>query len=157
DVDARTTVMAGLCFLQMTGRDLQRPAGGRKKPHASRPRVERGEVEVGAVLVGLATIEHGRLRLPAFAVNTTGHHAEGDVGRVEPVVRDGCERTGHRRNPVWKCCRAKGRLANRAAVHLRAHIAGEWTVVRRAELHEKIVRVLSIVNGLALTHLARRK
>src|SRR4051812_7250860 len=79
------------------------------------------------------------------------------MGRIEPVVANRRERARHRRDAMRECRRTECRLADGPSVHLQPDIPGDRPVVRRRELHEQIVRMLTIVDGLSLANLAARQ
>src|SRR5256885_10436221 len=60
-------------------------------------RVELDWIEVPSVVVRLAPIKERTFQLPPVGVNAGCDNAEADVGRVLPVVTDGCNRVVHRR------------------------------------------------------------
>ena len=76
---------------------------------------------------------------------------------VEPVMRDGRQWIWHRRDAVRIRSGTEGRLASGPAIELPPHCGDQGPIVFRRELHEQIVRMLSIVNGFALADLAGGK
>src|SRR5213594_5237140 len=130
----------------MASRDLQRPSICRKKPHSSQPGVQRGEVEIRSVLVRFAAVEDRSLSFPSLAVQAASHNAVRDVGGVEPVMRDGCEGTGHCGAAMRKCRGPQRGFANGTTVQLQTDGARQRTIVRRREFHEEVMWMLAVVD-----------
>ena len=67
---------------------------------------------------------------------------------------DGSDRVAHRRRPVRKPRRSECRFASKASVDLPPQRSCDRPIVVGRELHEEVMRVLPIVNRVALAHLA---
>src|SRR5206468_13051750 len=72
-----------------------------------------------------------------------GQDTEGDVRRIQPVVRDGRHRDVRAGVPVHERGRSQGWLAGEPAMDEERAIAARHAV-RARELHEQVVRVLSV-------------
>ena len=107
------------------------------------------------MFVGLAPVEHRGLRLPARSVDARRHDPERHVCGVEPVVRQRRDRVRHRRRPVRKRHRAERRFGRRPSKYLPAQAARQRRVVLGRQLHDQIVRMLAVVDRLAVALLAR--
>ena len=154
DVGPRLRRELGLRFLEMPGRHLHDEVVGRHQAEPARQRIERAEVEVRTLFIGLAAVEDRQLPFPSPVVDTGGDHPEGDVRGVEPVVRDGRNRVGDRRGAMWKRDGPERRLAGEAGIDLPAQRPAQRAIVIGGQLHEEVVRMLAVVNRVALAHLA---
>src|SRR5215831_14447225 len=77
--------------------------------------------------------------------------------RIEPVVRDGRDRIGHRRGTMGICDGSERRLTDRTAVELPAGLTLQRSIVSGCEFHEEIVGMLPVVNLFALADLTARQ
>ncbi len=157
DVDSRAGIVRSFSLGKVARRELQGHGGRRHEPEAAGVPVEGSEVEVGASLVGFAAVEDRGFGLPSLVVDTAGHDTEGNVGRVEPVVRNRRERIWHRRQAVGISGRAEGRLARRPTIRVPAQAPRKRPIVFSDEFHEQIVRVLAVMNARAIAHLTARQ
>jgi len=106
------------------------------------------------MLVGFAAIEDRAFRFPLLAEHSGGHHAVGNVRGVEPVMRNRRDRIRERRETMWKRDRAQRWFACEAAIELPCHGGGQRTLVLRRELHEEVMRMLSIVDRVSIADFA---
>ncbi len=70
-------------------------------------------------------------------------------------MADRRDRIRHGRRTMGKGDRTKGGLAGKTAIELPAHVAAERTVVLGCDFHQQVVRVLAIMNRVAIAQLAR--
>ena len=145
----------GFGFFEVAGRYLQRQTVRGQQRETPRERIERTEIEVPAVLVGLAAVEGGHLHLPATIVDASRDEPERDVRRIEPVVRDRRNRIQHRRHAMRESDRAERWFPCESAINLPAQRTAQRPIVVRRKLHEEVVRMLTIVNRVAVAHLSR--
>jgi len=134
----------------------QAPIRRRIPGEAGRVRIERAAriIEVGAGLVGLTTVEDRRFESQRSREHARGEDAEGDVRSVLPVVHDRRERIVHRRRAMRERDRPHRRLADGRRVQRDADAIGDRALEESGELHDEIVRVLSVVQRLALVRLS---
>jgi hypothetical protein len=102
--------------VQMAGGHLESPSSPRDERQPTGYGIEWAQIEVGAILVGLSFVEQRHLGLQPSIVQFGGDEAEGDVRRVEPMVSNGCDRIGERRDAMRKSCRTQRRLAGKASI-----------------------------------------
>jgi hypothetical protein len=137
--------------LQLFGaRRPPRTPGNQPSPgfrRAQRCAVEARALDVIAILVRLAARELRDLELPVVLDPARRKHAEGDVRRVEPMVRDRRFRAHHRGWPVHECGRTEGRFARKTRVQERTARFPELMREGGGHLHEEVMRVLAIDEG----------
>src|SRR5204863_9007115 len=131
-------------------RHLQRKLRCGEKPETTRERVEGAEIEIGPLFIWLTAIEDRRFGLPPVGVEASRDDAEGNVRRVEPMVRNRRQRVRHGGYAVRICHGSERRLASRTAIYLPAGRSLERRVVLGRDLRQEIVRMLPVVDGLAL-------
>ena len=112
-VDLRLELLGAV---EMAVAHLERPVGRRLPGGPQGPGVHLRALEVGAVLVRLAAGEDRALELDAVVDPAEGGDAEGDVGRVEPVMAERRLGVVHPREAVHVGGRAQRRLARQAGV-----------------------------------------
>ena len=108
------------------------------------------------MLVGLAAAEAGRFDLEAVVDPAGRDDAEGDVGRVEPVVGDGRLGAIHRAHPVHEGGRAEGRFAGQADIGEQTVTLTDGPGVAGRQLHDQFVRMLAIDQRTSVREFARR-
>lgn len=121
-----------------------------------RPATESSGAEIDVVppLVGLPAVEEQSLNLPPRRVHPARDHAEREVCRIQPMVRDRRHRIGHGGDPMGKAGRAERGLAGESGVRVPPDCADQRPIALGRQLHEDVVRMLFVVNGVAVAHLA---
>ena len=79
------------------------------------------------------------------------------MGRVQPVVRDWSYRVRHGRRTVRVSGRAERGLSRHAGIDLPPPRSAERALVVDGQFHDEIVRLLAVVDGVAVTDLACRE
>jgi hypothetical protein len=142
---------------KMTGRDLERESRGRRKRHAPGHGIRTSEVQIRAPIVRFASVEDGDLPFPSLVVDAGGDEAKRDVCGIEPMVADRCDRIVHRREAMRESRWPERGLAGEGRIELPADRLHQRPVVLRGQLHEEIVRMLTIVDGVPFANLSRRQ
>ena len=143
--------------LEIAMANLRRPARRWVPRCAHRPAVEARLLDIPALLVRLAPGEDRSFELELACRHSRRCDAIGDVRRIEPVMRDRRLRIVARATAMHKRARPQRRLADRTAVEEQAGVLADIDVDARRQLHEQIVRMLTIDQRFAVIGLAGRE
>src|SRR5262245_10141607 len=96
------------------------------------------------MLIGLATAKCRSFELPSIDHDAGGDDTEGDVRRVEPMMRDWSFRIVGSAGSMHERRRAQCGLTRQPSIDEHASVARYVAAVGGSEFHEQIVRVLPI-------------
>src|SRR6185295_1464179 len=133
-----------LRILQKTVTHLHGPVAVWRKPKPHRTRVPRMGFEVVTVLIRLTPIKKRAFKLKPAILDSRRNHSETDVRRVLQVMRQRRRRVLRSRSAMHECIWAKCRLSGIDYVNKPARMFANRNRVGSAQLHEKIVWMLSI-------------
>src|SRR6185369_2470746 len=156
DRRGRATDVTGFeCFriLQKTMTNLHGPVAVWRKPKPHRTRVPRMCFEVVTVLIRLTTVKKRAFKLEPAILDSSRNHSETDVRRVLQVMRQRRRRVLRSRSAVHECVWSKCRFSRITSVNKPARTFANRNRISRTQLHEQIVWMLSIDQGLAFVRL----
>lgn len=106
-------------------------------------------------VIGFASMKCRRFDLPTLIVQSYRDDLDRHVRRVRPIVRHPPDRIEPRRRPVCVTRRTEYRFTQGRRTP--APFTAQRSVIVGRELHEQVLRLLAIVNGVALPHFSGRE
>src|ERR1700720_2198513 len=85
----------------------------------------------------------------AAVSDANGDYIVGNVGGILKVMSERCDRIFRRGWPVRISKRPHGRVAHGRSVERQQSICAQFVVVERSQLHEEIVGMLTIHDGMS--------
>src|SRR5438067_8235241 len=140
-------LIAGLDLLrlgQIDERELRNEVRHRREGHAARRRVEAAGVNVPSILVRLSAVKGTCLDAHESKRDAGGDDVVGDVRRVLKMMTEDGLGNLQRRFAMRISDRSNGRISDWREVQKSRRAIGDRMRVLRSELHEEIVRMLSV-------------